>query len=410
MSSLIPVQLGSPGPAIRLSSPVLLEESHPYFQIDFSVPLSFKPEVSGNYHLIIGLSVLKDGNIIHSLTEPYIGNSNAGEALVADLNASIKGSFGQGVQSFELELRILSSQNIAANPLVGLPAVSVQGSAADADEFGPTGPTGSQGPYGTKGTKGPTGTTGPIGITGPGIMGTKGPKGPTGATGVVVATGEGSGTGATGATGLAGIGVTGPTGATGIGATGMTGYGVPGPAGMTGRTGMTGNPGPGSSITGDTGTTGPTGVTGPGRALPLVVSNILLSSSPIESEIVGQLSAVQINSTDQCVVISGTLQIMYGNPSNDHYNNNLLYEVRRDGQELDTNGFFFWSKIFNYSINPASNYDPSEELLSFYAIDENPPPGLHNYTLRVHIYDVSDNTTISYRSFNASAKVFQRGN
>lgn len=185
----------------------------------------------------------------------------------------------------------------------------------------------------------------------------------------MVATGEGSGTGATGATGLAGIGVTGPTGATGIGATGMTGYGVPGPAGMTGRTGMTGNPGPGSSITGDTGTTGPTGVTGPGRALPLVVSNILLSSSPIESEIVGQLSAVQINSTDQCVVISGTLQIMYGNPSNDHYNNNLLYEVRRDGQELDTNGFFFGQK---YSIIQLirhlitillKNYCPSMRLM-----------------------------------------------
>ncbi|MFD1905166.1 hypothetical protein ACFSQ7_15615 [Paenibacillus rhizoplanae] len=192
MSSLIPVQLGSPGPAIRLSSPVLLEESHPYFQIDFSVPLSFKPEVSGNYHLIIGLSVLKDGNIIHTLTEPYIGSSNSGEALIADLNVNISGSFGQGVQHFELELRVLSSQNIAANPLVGLPAVSVQNDIVAADDIGPTGPTGPQGPYGTRGPKGPTGTTGPAGTTGPGILGIKGPKGPTGATGVAVATGEGA--------------------------------------------------------------------------------------------------------------------------------------------------------------------------------------------------------------------------
>ncbi|MEK3792224.1 hypothetical protein MKX42_10925 [Paenibacillus sp. FSL R7-0204] len=94
MSSLIPVQLGSPGPAIRLASPVLLEESHPSVQIDFSVPLSFQPAMAGNYHLIVGLSVLKDGRIIHTLTEPFIGSGNAGEALIADVNARITGSFG----------------------------------------------------------------------------------------------------------------------------------------------------------------------------------------------------------------------------------------------------------------------------------------------------------------------------
>ncbi|MFD2879668.1 hypothetical protein ACFTAO_32855 [Paenibacillus rhizoplanae] len=151
MSSLIPVQLGSPGPAIRLESPVLLEESHPSFQINFSVPLSFKPALSGNYHLIIGLSVLKDGMMLQTLTEPYIGSGNAGEALIADVNASITGSFGQGGQSFEVELRVLSSQNIAANPLAGHPTVSVQEVAADEDDVGPTGSTGPQGPRGTRG-------------------------------------------------------------------------------------------------------------------------------------------------------------------------------------------------------------------------------------------------------------------
>ncbi|WP_339219280.1 hypothetical protein [Paenibacillus sp. FSL H8-0332] len=410
MSSLIPVQLGSPGPAIRLSSPVLLEESHPYFQIDFSVPLSFKPEVSGNYHLIIGLSVLKDGNIIHTLTEPYIGSSNSGEALIADLNVNISGSFGQGVQHFELELRVLSSQNIAANPLVGLPAVSVQNDIVAADDIGPTGPTGPQGPYGTKGTKGPTGNTGPTGITGPGIMGTKGPKGRTGATGEVVVTGAGSATGATGHTGPDGIGPAGPTGMTGIGPTGMTGYGVPGPAGITGPTGVTGNPGTGLNITGDTGLTGPTGITGPGRALPIVVSNILQVNSPIEGEIVGQLPAIQINSTDQCIVIEGTLHFGYGNPPDDRYHNTLSYRVYRDGQQLETNGSFLWAKGYKYSLIPTIGSFTSEENLFFYAVDENPPLGLHNYTLFVQINTLSDNTTIAYKTFNATAKVFRRGN
>lgn len=414
MSSLIPVQLGSPGPAIRLASPVLLEESHPSFQIDFSVPLSFKPAVSGNYHLIVGLSVLKDGNIIHTLNEPYIGSGTGGEAHIADLNARITGSFGQGTQFFEVELRILSSQNIAVNPLVSLPAVSVQSISAAADEIGPTGMTGPQGPYGTKGTQGPIGKTGPTGTTGPGIPGVKGPKGPTGATGVVVATGAGSVTGATGLTGLDGIGPAGPTGMTGIGATGMTGYGVRGPAGITGPTGVTGNPGTGLNITGATGLTGPTGITGPGRALPIVVSNILQLSSPNEGEIVGQLPALLINSTDQCVVIEGSLLFEYGTPPlapESHYNNLLAYRVYRDGQPLETNGLFIWAKGYKYTVllSDNVNFDSAENLI-FYAIDENPPPGLHNYTLGVRINKLSDNTTIDYKQFNATAKVFRNGN
>lgn len=78
--------------------------------------------------------------------------------------------------------------------------------------------------------------------------------------------------------------------------------------------GETGYTGPGSGFTGNTGTTGPTGVTGPSRALPVVVSDALLSSSPEESELVGQLPPVLVTSTDQCVVVAGTLQISYGNP------------------------------------------------------------------------------------------------
>ncbi|MEK4850820.1 hypothetical protein NST04_13340 [Paenibacillus sp. FSL H7-0756] len=410
MSSLIPVQLGSPGPAIRMASPILLEESHPFFQIDFSVPLSFQPAAPGNYHLIVGLSVLKDGKIIYTLTEPFIGSGNAGEALIADVNARITGSFGQGGQFFELELQILSSQNIAANPLAGRPAVSVQGVAADEEEVGPTGPTGTQGPRGTKGPKGPTGSTGPTGTTGPGIQGVKGPKGPTGPTGVVVATGAGSVTGATGVTGPDGVGPTGATGMTGIGATGMTGYGPQGPTGTTGARGVTGPTGPGSGATGDTGPTGPTGITGPSRALPIVVSDTLLSSSPIEGNIVGQLPSVLITSTDQCVVVAGTFQISYGNPSNHNYNNAISYLVRRDGQTIPDTGDQVWSISYDYLNNPPYNSIPSEQSLSFYAVDENPSPGVHNYQLYVEVTNLSTNTTISYKSFSATAKVFLKGN
>ncbi|WP_339219277.1 hypothetical protein [Paenibacillus sp. FSL H8-0332] len=410
MSSLIPVQLGSPGPAIRLGSPVLLEESHPSFQINFSVPLSFKPALSGNYHLIIGLSVLKDGTMLQTLTEPYIGSGNAGEALIADVNASITGSFGQGGQSFEVELRVLSSQNIAANPLAGLPTVSVQGVAADEDDIGPTGSTGPQGPRGTRGPKGLTGSTGPTGTTGPGIMGTKGPKGPTGATGVVVATGSGSATGPTGPTGTTGVGPAGPTGMTGIGATGMTGYGLQGPTGTTGARGETGYTGPGSGFTGRTGTTGPTGVTGPSRALPVVVSDALLSGSPEESELVGQLPPVLITSTDQCVVVAGTLQISYGNPPDYEYSNNIVYVIQRDGVNLPEGALFNWMLFYNYSNDPSANSIPSEQSLFFYAIDDNPPLGLHSYTLSATASTITPNTTISYESFNATAKVFLRGN
>ncbi|WP_340024882.1 hypothetical protein MHI24_07050 [Paenibacillus sp. FSL K6-1096] len=412
MSALIPVQLGSPGPAIRLASPVLLEESHPSFQIDFSLPLSFKPVVTGNYHLIVELSVLKDGDIIHTLTEPYIGSGDAGETLIADVNARIAGSFGQGGQSFELELQVLSFQNIAVNPLAGLPAVSVQGVAADEVEVGPPGPTGPQGPRGTKGPKGPTGSTGPTGTTGAAIQGVKGPKGPTGPTGVIVAIG--GVTGATGVTGPDGIGPAGPTGMTGIGASGMTGYGPQGPTGTTGARGVTGDTGPDSWVTGDTGPTGLTGATGPSRALPIVVSNDLLLSSPTEGtgDIVGQLPPLQITSPDQCVVISGTLQISFENPADHKYTNSVLYRVYRDGSNLPPPASLFtWAKYLEYGDNAIYQYNiPSDESLAFYAIDENPTMGLHTYSLFVDARQLSDGTTISYKTFFATAKVFQKRN
>ncbi|MBP2111679.1 collagen-like protein [Paenibacillus silagei] len=406
MSSLIPVQLGSPGPAIRLASPVLLEESHPYSQIDFSVPLSFKPAVSGNYHLIIGLSVLKDGNIIHTLTDPYIGNGNAGETIAADVNASIKGSFSPGVRSFELELRILSSQNIVSSPLLGLPAVSVQGVSVDAEEVGPTGPTGPQGAPGTQGPQGPAGNPGPTGTTGPGIMGTKGPKGATGATGVVIGTSGAQG--ATGHTGLDGLRVTGATGATGTGAAGATGYG---PAGLTGNTGMqgiTGQTGPGSAITGPTGTTGPTGEPGPSRTLPMVVSDTLLVNSPDGGqEIVGQLPPLLINAADQCVVIEGTLQITYGNPPDREFQNIMVYQVHRNGQPV---GFpQIWSLQYSYT-SEVDNSIPSSQALAFFNIDNNPPLGQNVYSLTAYPVSTSDDTSIAYTSFNAAARVFQDGN
>ncbi|MEK5030948.1 hypothetical protein MKY96_05870 [Paenibacillus sp. FSL R7-0302] len=96
MSSWIPVPLGSPGEAIRLESPVLLEESHPLSQIEFSVPLAFKLRVSGSYHIIMELSVLKDGQVLRTLTDPYIGSGTAGDTVLSDVNASVRGKFGEG--------------------------------------------------------------------------------------------------------------------------------------------------------------------------------------------------------------------------------------------------------------------------------------------------------------------------
>lgn len=411
MSSLIPVQLGSPGAALRLESPVLLEESHPLTQIDFSVPLTFQPAVSGNYHLIVQLSVLKDGQVIRTLTDPYIGSGNAGESLIADVNVNITGSFNQGAHQFELELSILSYQNIQANPLLGVPAVSVQGSTAAEDDIGPTGPPGPQGHAGTRGPYGPTGTTGPTGATGVGIItGAQGPKGPTGPTGVIAATGDGGGTGATGHTGADGIGIPGPTGATGVGATGATGYGPAGSTGDTGAQGVTGSTGPGSNIAGPTGPVGPTGATGPSRALPMVVSDTLLVRSPAvgQGQIVGQLPPVQVNAADQCVLVEGTLQIGYGNPANFTFTNTVFYQVYRDGQAIGSG--LFWTLNYNYYNSPGFNTLSSQQPLAFMAIDENPPLGLHNYTLSVNVGPVSSNTTIAYESFNATAIVFRKGN
>lgn len=410
MSSWIPVRLGSPGEAIRLESPVLLEESHPLSQIEISVPLAFKLRVSGSYHLIVELSVLKDGQVLRTLTDPYIGNGNAGDSVLADVNSSLTGTFGEGVQPFELRMRVLSSQNIEADPLLGAPVVSVQGLPVAAEEIGPTGPPGAKGAASpTRGAQGLTGTTGPAGATGIGTTGTKGPKGATGPTGAVEDLGGEGIPGATGHTGLDGIGSPGPTGATGIGAPGATGYGVPGPLGETGATGATGATGPGSGITGSTGPTGATGVTGPGRALPMSVSDTLLSSSPDEGPIVGQLPPVWVDSADQCVVIEGTLQISYDNPPDFKYTNILFYDVLKY-DNTSIYGGFTWSLIYNYSNNPSFNTIPSEESLAFYVVDESPLLGQNIYKLSLDVIQLSDNTTISYQSFNATAKVFQKGN
>ncbi|MEK3716543.1 MULTISPECIES: collagen-like protein [unclassified Paenibacillus] len=406
MSSLIPVQLGSPGAAIRLNSPVFFEISHPLSQIDFSVPLSFRPAVPGSYHLIIGLTILKDGQVLHTFNDPYIGNANtAGDSLSTDVNASVTGRFDQGEQQFELELRVLSYQNIQGNPLLGVPAVSVQGYSVAAEEVGPTGPTGETGHPGNRGLKGATGTRGPTGqLGGTGITGTKGMRGAVGASGIVI--NLGSETGETGNTGVTGPGIIGLTGATGIGRTGPTGAGPAGPTGATGAKGVTGQTGPGSSITGPTGPTGATGAPGPSRSLPVVVSDTLLSNSPSEGVLVGQLPPVQIDAADRCVMIEGTLQISYGNPPDREFRNALYYQVHRNGQPVGSPQFW----VLQYSYSDIESSTPSSDGLAFFSIDPNPPVGQNVYTLTVQVYTISLNTSIAYTSFNATAKVFLDGN
>ncbi|MEK3901841.1 hypothetical protein [Paenibacillus sp. FSL R7-0179] len=409
MSSLIPVELGNPGAAVRLSSPVLLEVGRPLSQIDFSVPLSFKPVASGSYHLIIELSVLKDGKVLHTLSDPYIGTANsAGSILSADVNASITGSFGQGEQHFELELRVLSYQNIVSSPLLGVPAISIQASSVLAEEVGPTGPTGQTGNPGNRGVTGTTGTQGPVGSPGStNIAGTTGLRGATGATGVVI--NLGSDTGPTGYTGVTGPGITGPTGATGIGATGPTGPGPAGPTGASGAKGVTGLTGPGSSITGPTGPTGDTGAPGSSRSLPVVISDDLLVKDPGPNRgalVVGKLPPLQIDAADRCVLIEGALQISFGNPPNNSFYNTIIYQVLRNGQPI--NPPHFW--LLRYSYSGADISIPSTAGLAYFDIDDNPPVGPTEYTLTAQIFDSSINTTISYTSLNASAKVFLDGN
>lgn len=409
MSSLIPVELGNPGAAVRLNSPVLLEVGRPLSQIDFSVPLSFKPVASGSYHLIIELSVLKDGKVLHTLSDPYIGTANsAGSILSADVNASITGSFSQGEQQFELELRVLSYQNILASPLLGVPAISIQGFSVLAEEVGPTGPTGDTGNPGNRGVTGTTGTQGPVGPPGStSIAGTTGLRGTTGATGVVI--NLGSDTGPTGYTGVTGPGITGTTGAAGIGATGPTGPGPAGPTGATGAKGVTGATGPGSSITGPTGPTGDTGAPGPSRSLPVVITDNLLVNDPGQNRgplVVGKLPSLQIDAADRCVLIEGTLQISFGNPPNNSFNNTIIYQVLRNGQSFSTP--HFWSSRYSYS--GVDNSIPSTAGLAIFVIDDNPPVGPNEYILTAQIWQSSLNTSISYTSLNVSAKVFQHGN
>ncbi|MFD1905175.1 hypothetical protein ACFSQ7_15660 [Paenibacillus rhizoplanae] len=140
------------------------------------------------------------------------------------------------------------------------------------------------------------------------------------------------------------------------------------------------------------------------------MSDALLSGSPEESELVGQLPPVLITSTDQCVVVAGTLQISYGNPPDYEYSNNIVYVIQRDGVNLPEGALFNWMLFYNYSNDPSANSIPSEQSLFFYAIDDNPPLGLHSYTLSATASTITPNTTISYESFNATAKVFLRGN
>lgn len=234
--------------------------------------------------------------------------------------------------------------------------------------------------------------------------GTKGIRGAIGATGIVVSLG--SETGVTGNTGVTGLGIPGPAGATGIGATGPTGPGPAGPTGATGAKGVTGQTGPGSTIAGPTGPTGATGAPGPSRSLPVVVSDTLLVHSPIEGSVVGQLPPVQIDAADHCVVIEGTLQIAYGNPPNNEFQNVIYYQVHRNGQPVSSPRFW----VLRYSYSGVDISIPSSTGLAFFEIDNNPPTGQNVYTLTAQVFQISTNTSIAYTSFNATAKVYVEGN
>ena len=225
--------------------------------------------------------------------------------------------------------------------------VSVRMTASQLAGLNP-GPTGWTGP---QGNTGPTGATGPTGPTGAGGTGATGPTGPTGATG---------GTGATGPTGPTGAG-TGYSGLTSsssvtlslatitfttnipasqsafqandrikitnsatnyafgtissfsaqtlqvlvdtiVGSSGPFSSwtfaitGIPGPTGPTGATGGTGATGP-TGPTGGTGATGPTGPTGP--------TGVIISGTPLNTQVAYFTSATTITSSSGLTYVSG---------------------------------------------------------------------------------------------------------
>jgi hypothetical protein len=388
MPLFTPILLGNPGAAISFSASVEQAENQPLTQINFTVPIRFKLQISGSYLLVLGLELLKNGQVIKTVTDPYTGSGAANETVAGEIDFHVLEALAVGTHQYELRVRVLAYQNVQSHPEAGYPATSLHLS-SEADDVGPPGPEGPQGPYGEDGPKGPPGKTGPRGDVGTGATGATGNKGVTGPIGPFVF--SGGDPGPTGATGPTGEGATGPTGPTGDGITGPTGVGLPGPTGATGVTGATGDTGPGG-ITGPTGPTGtdwgwrgPTGpaFTGPGPGFPggYVQGYTQFDLSTGNWTEIGRISNIVVPAPPEqqllqpAVILKGSFGILYLVSENVPVDVTVDYRILRDGSEIQS------FRYHDVRSNPSSAMDINF-WLPLYHVDLAAAQGAHEYIIQ----------------------------
>jgi hypothetical protein len=376
MPLFTPILLGNPGAAISLSAAVEQADYQPLTQIHFSIPIRFKLQSTGSYLLILGLELLRNGQVIKSVTEPYVGTGNAGEGVTGNINFYISEPLPAGAHLYELQLRVLAYQNIQGNPEAGNPHTVIHPDLQE-DGVGPEGPEGPKGPDGDDGPQGPPGKTGETGNTGYGPTGPTGPTGDTGVTGPFIA--DASYTGATGPTGPTGFGYTGATGSTGFGPTGPTGIGLTGPTGQRGPTGATGETGT-DSITGpdgprgEDGPRGPTGFgyTGVGRGFTGVAYTQWLRTLSLPQNQWVELARVEINpdpstqpSLEPAVMLKGGFDFSYGTDYLATGDYDIEYRLLRNGEPIQSfhyehrkdvigfnNGILVWLPVTHVDVAP----------------------------------------------------------
>ncbi len=408
MSLFTPILLGNPGATVSLTATVEQSESHPLSQIHFSFPVRYRLQQTGSYLLVLGIELVKNGQVIKIVTDPYTGTGAANDLVAAEIDFYIQDTLPAGTHQYEGLVRVLAYQNVQANPELGTPATVVHLS-ADAEAIGSTGSTGPTGPRGATGPTGPTGTTG---STGPNGYGTTGATGATGATGPQGAFIQNTGaTGPTGPTGPTGIGVTGPTGPSGMGATGPTGMDIAGATGPRGETGSTGAPGQ-DTITGPTGPRGATGpkgptgqgYTGPGQGLPGKAysrsDNQFDIYNPSQNWVeVGRISNVVVPVSPpsllrSVVLLKGGFDISYTNILDTDGNATIDYRVLRDGAEV---------KSFRYTdVRAASDYTAFNMIWLPVLLLDNAPQGTHEYIIQARYTELSGTP----RVMNTSQQTF----
>jgi hypothetical protein len=265
--SFTPLVLGKPGPELHMAITFRADYDPPATLFSIQVPLKLYTISSGAGMLYVEWNLLRGDVLIAKQISPLTLSAPAGEEQLLVEVINVMDDVGAGTHIYSLKAHVVSFSNIAAQPLMGKPEISVRIPASGPlVEDGITGATGPTGPTGDTGAGGDQGDPGNKGATGIGLPGPTGSTGATGATGPTGRgdTGSGTGpTGATGPTGPTGYGVTGETGIDGMGNTGPTGFGATGPTGPTGESGPKGLTGRGPTILGATGITGLTGGRGP---------------------------------------------------------------------------------------------------------------------------------------------------